>query len=73
MTEQFEIHLDTTRCRAYGVCVSVMPEVFETPPGSPVAVLKVHAVDASEEEDLDEAIRYCPAQALAKRPLESIS
>lgn len=50
-----------------------MPEVFETPPGSPVAVLKVHAVDASEEEDLDEAIRYCPAQALAKRPLESIS
>ena len=63
--DQVEIRLDTNLCSAYGVCVSIMPEVFDTPPGSAVAVLLRDRVGTDEREDLEEAVRACPAQALA--------
>lgn len=63
--DQVEIRLDTNLCSAYGVCVSILPEVFDTPPGSPVAVLLRDRVGADERDDLEEAVRACPAQALA--------
>lgn len=53
------------RCKAYGVCVSVLPEVFDIRPGSPTAVLLRDAADAEERADLEEAVRNCPAQALS--------
>ena len=71
MTGQLEILLDTKLCNGYGVCVTIMPDVFDTPAGSPVAVLLRDRVEADERDDLDEAIRACPAQALRKRELAS--
>ncbi|MFJ9381307.1 ferredoxin [Streptomyces sp. NPDC101455] len=65
MTAKPTVHLDTTRCKAYGLCVNLLPEVFDTPPGSPVAVLLRDTVDADERADLEEAVRNCPAQALS--------
>ena len=67
MTGQVEVLLDTKLCNAYGVCVTIMPDVFDTPAGSPVAVLLRDRVESHESDDLDEAIRACPAQALARR------
>jgi ferredoxin len=62
--DQVEVLLDTKLCSAYGVCVSIMPDVFDTPPASVVAVLLRDRVGADEREDLEEAVRACPAQAL---------
>jgi ferredoxin len=67
VTGQVEILLDAKLCNGYGVCVTIMPDVLDTPAGSPVAVLLRDRVEADETDDLDEAIRACPAQALAKR------
>jgi ferredoxin len=63
--DQIKVLLDTNLCSAYGVCMSILPDVFDTPPGSPVAVLLRDRVGADEREDLEEAVRACPAQALA--------
>lgn len=63
--DQVKVLLDTNLCSAYGVCVGIMPDVFDTPPGSPVAVLLRDHVNADEREDLEEAVRACPSQALA--------
>lgn len=65
MSDQLTVTLDTKRCKSYGICVGILPEVFDTPPGAPVAVLLRDTVDADEREDLEEAIRACPAQAIA--------
>jgi ferredoxin len=67
VTGQVEILLDTKLCNSYGVCVTIMPDVFDTPAGSPIAVLLRDRVEADERNDLEEAIRACPAQALALR------
>jgi ferredoxin len=69
VSRQVEVLLDTNLCSAYGVCVSILPDVFATPPGSPVAVLLRNHVDESEREDLAEAVRACPAQALQVGPV----
>lgn len=57
--------LDQGLCRAYGVCVTAHPEVFALPPGSPVAVVVRDVVDANDLEDVREAVRACPAQAIS--------
>jgi len=67
VTGQVEILLDAKLCNSYGVCVTIMPDVFDTPAGSPIAVLLRDRVEADERNDLEEAIRACPAQALALR------
>jgi ferredoxin len=71
VTGQVEVLLDTKLCSSYGVCVTIMPDVFDTPAGSPVAVLLRDRVEAHERDDLEEAIRNCPSQALARRELPS--
>lgn len=59
-----EVQLDTGKCRAYGVCVGLAPDVFELPKGSPVAVLRRSVADEADLEDLQEAVFSCPAQAI---------
>jgi ferredoxin len=71
VTGEVEVLLDTKLCSSYGVCVTIMPDVFDTPAGSPVAVLLRDRVEAHERDDLEEAIRNCPSQALARRELPS--
>jgi ferredoxin len=64
-TGQVRIQLDTGRCLAYGTCVSIHPEVFALPKGARVAVLQREVADASELDDLEEAVRSCPARAIS--------
>ena len=71
MSGKLEVRLDTKLCSSYGVCVTILPDVFDTPPGSPVAVLLRDRVDDSERDDVEEAVRSCPAQAIAVRELPS--
>ena len=59
------IQLDTGRCLAYGNCVTIMPDAFDLPAGSPVAVLLREHVGDDEREDLEETVRACPARAIA--------
>ena len=58
------VTVDTNKCRDYGICVAIHPEVFAIPPGSPVAVVLKERLDADDLEDVNEAVRSCPAQAL---------
>lgn len=58
------VSVDPKKCRDYGICVAVHPEVFAIPPGSPVAVVLKDNLDADDLEDVQEAVRACPAQAL---------
>ncbi|KAE8765733.1 ferredoxin [Georgenia thermotolerans] len=70
--EQVAVHLDTSRCRAYGICVGILPDVFDLPKGSPVAVLRLAVADGEDLEDLEEAVFNCPAQAISlSRPEET--
>lgn len=71
MSEELEVLLDATLCSKYGVCVSIMPDVFDTPSGSVTAVLLRTRVGLEERDDLEEAVRNCPAQALAIRDTSS--
>lgn len=60
-----KVVLDQAKCRAYGLCVTAHPEVFLLPPGSPVAVVTREVVEADDLEDVQEAARVCPAQAIS--------
>jgi ferredoxin len=44
--------------------VSILPDVFDLPPDAKSAVLLRHEVDPDDVEDLEEAVRACPAQAI---------
>ena len=65
MNGKLTVHLDTALCKSYGVCVGILPDVFDTPSGAPAAVLLRENVDADEREELEEAARACPAQAIS--------
>jgi ferredoxin len=69
MTEKVRVVVDGSRCQAYGVCVTIHPEVFDVPPGQPAAVVLRDVVDAEDREDVEEAARACPAQAISLRPV----
>jgi ferredoxin len=69
VSEKFQVTVDTARCQAYGVCVATDPDVFDVPPDSTTAVVLREVVDAGELEDVEEAVRGCPAQAIALKPV----
>ncbi|WP_221934737.1 ferredoxin [Georgenia yuyongxinii] len=71
--QQVAVHLDTTKCRAYGICVTIAPDVFSLPKGSPVAVLLKDVTDGEDLADLEEASFNCPAQAISLARVESAS
>lgn len=56
--------VDGTRCTAYGLCVGIHPDVFAVPLGSPVAVVLREELEPEDLDDVAEAVRTCPAQAL---------
>jgi ferredoxin len=67
VTNKMQIIVDTRRCQAYGVCVTLHPEVFEVPLGGSSAVVLRDTLDADDLADVEEAVRACPAQAIALR------
>ena len=64
MTDGCRITIDTGLCRSYGICVGLSPEVFDVPQDSPYAVLLKESVGEDELDDVREAARACPAQAI---------
>ncbi|MEU0312108.1 ferredoxin [Nocardioides sp. NPDC006273] len=64
MSAATTVELDQGRCRGYGICVSILPDVFDLPADSKVAVLLRDEVDADDVDDLEESVRACPAQAI---------
>ncbi|MDN5796414.1 MAG: ferredoxin [Intrasporangium sp.] len=64
-TTGLKVTVDPTRCQAYGLCVGLSPDVFDIPPGSPVAVVRRDIVDGDDLADVEEAVRNCPAQAIS--------
>lgn len=58
------IELDTTKCRAYGLCVGLAPDHFDMPAGQPVVTVLKREVTEDEFEEVEEAVEACPAAAL---------
>ena len=65
MSDGATVKLDEGLCRAYGICVSILPDVFDIPAGGRTATLLRSDVDADDVEDLEEAARACPARAIS--------
>lgn len=63
-----EIHVDASKCLAYGNCVGLAPDHLDLPAGANVVVVLKRSIAADETEDVDEAVRSCPARALSVRP-----
>ena len=57
--------LDAGKCRAYGLCVTAHPEIFDVQAGFPVAVVTRDVVGPDDLDDVQEAIRACPTQAIS--------
>ena len=66
-----EIHVDAGKCLAYGNCVGLAPDHFDLRTGANSVVLLKRAIAGDEMEDIDEAVRSCPARALSVRPAGS--
>jgi ferredoxin len=66
-----EIHVDAGKCLAYGNCVGLAPDHFDLPSGANRVVLLKRTIADDETEDVDEAVRSCPARALSIRPAGS--
>ncbi|MGW1976584.1 ferredoxin [Streptomyces sp. NPDC001889] len=71
MSAQTHVAVDPGRCRAYGLCVTIHPDVFSVPAGSSTVQLLREAVDAPDLEDVEEAARACPARAITLRTPET--
>ena len=56
--------VDLNRCEANALCMGVAPEVFELTDDDELIVLQEHP-DESLRSDVQSAVRYCPAMALA--------
>lgn len=63
-TGTHEIHLDASKCRAYGLCVGLAPDNFDLPSGTPRVTVTRPIVGAEDYEDVEEAVESCPAEAL---------
>lgn len=66
-----EIHVDAGKCLAYGNCVGLAPDHFDLPPRAKVVVVLKRAIADDEMEEIEEAVRSCPARAISIRQAES--
>lgn len=62
--DMIEIVLDEKRCQGYGNCVPILPEAFKLEPGAKRAELLAAHLPEEQLEDIQEAIRNCPARAI---------
>lgn len=71
MSAKSHVAVDPGRCQAYGLCVTIHPDVFDIPASSSTVLLLREVVDAPDLEDVEEAARMCPAQAITVRTAEA--
>lgn len=60
-----EIRVDPRKCMAYGICVSIAPDLFDLPAGAKVVIALKRVAAQEEMDELEEAVRNCPACALS--------
>lgn len=58
-----KISVDLELCEANGVCMGVIPEVFDLDDNDHLTVLRPHTT-ADDEELIADAVRQCPRQAI---------
>jgi ferredoxin len=61
-----KVEVDFGLCEANGVCVGIIPEVFDLDDDDYLHVLR-DEVTPDNEQQLTEAVRQCPRQAIAIR------
>lgn len=70
MTKKIEVTVDPTKCLGYGICLG-LPQVFDMPSGSSVALVNEKYFDESLLADIEEAAANCPAAAIKYQVLET--
>lgn len=58
-----KIEADLEKCQGFANCVMAAPETFDLDDASLVVVLEAD-VSASNADDVEEAVRSCPVEAL---------
>jgi ferredoxin len=59
-----KVVVDFDRCASNAVCMSLVPEIFEVRDDGYLYVLDEHPPDSMREQ-LEEAVRSCPTQAIS--------
>jgi ferredoxin len=62
-----KIDVDWGLCESNGVCMGIIPEVFQLGDDDMLTVLQTD-VTPENEAQLREAVRQCPRQAISFRP-----
>jgi ferredoxin len=58
------VTLDESLCQAYGNCLLAAPEIFDLDAVSPVVTILQPRPAESLREEVEEAVRTCPVEAL---------
>lgn len=64
MAGKRKVVVDYGLCEANAICMGINPDVFHVDDDDHLTILKPE-VTAGTEEDIDEAVRRCPRQALS--------
>jgi len=59
-----KVVVDFDRCASNAVCMSLLPEIFEVRDDGYLYVLDEHPPESMREQ-LEEAVRSCPTQAIS--------
>ena len=62
---RMDVHVDASKCLAYGTCVGIAPDMFDLPARAKIVVLLKREVSDDEIGEVEEAVRNCPARALS--------
>lgn len=62
---KLEIRVDQGKCLAYGTCVGLAPDHLDLPARAKVVLVLKRTIADDEIEDVEEAVRNCPARALS--------
>ena len=60
-----KVMVDTVLCQGHGMCVLEAPGVFELAKHATTVTILVDEVDATDFDDVKQAVKYCPNAALS--------
>jgi ferredoxin len=59
-----KVEVDTSRCQGHTLCAMIAPEIFELDDTDGHAQVAIEVVPAEYYEQVHEAVRSCPEQAI---------
>ncbi|WP_213571445.1 ferredoxin [Rhodococcus sp. USK13] len=65
------VFVDASKCQLYGICVVTQPDVFDIPTDNSALTILRATVGDDEIDDVEDAVRSCPAQALSLKRVET--